>query len=169
MSSDNSATLTTGHADEMEEKLNRGNEHRRNILGALATADSDTLNTSQIRERADVPSGSMNHYLETLTEWGIVEDTGQREYSRGGGRKARVWRLSEMGETFIEERPDALSTPKTAATAERVTALENRIEDLEAETRKRRKTIVEILKVIADAQDEHTQQQVTEIVTNADL
>ncbi|UHQ98897.1 hypothetical protein HYG81_24330 (plasmid) [Natrinema zhouii] len=169
MTSDTSAILPPAEADEIQEKLDRGNDHRRNILSALVSAESDALNTSEIRERANVPSGSMNHYLVTLTEWGILEDTGEREYSQGGGRKARVWRLSEKGEEFVEEYSDALTPPKGAATAERVTALENRIKDLEDETRKRRKTIVEILKVIAESQDEQTQQQVAEIVTDADL
>ena len=85
MSSDNSATLTTGQADEIEEKLTVEMN-----IGATSWVPSPLLTTthstqSQIRERADVPSGSMNHYLETLTKWGIVEDTGQREYSRGRG------------------------------------------------------------------------------------
>ncbi|ADB63429.1 hypothetical protein Htur_4643 (plasmid) [Haloterrigena turkmenica DSM 5511] len=48
-------------------------------------------------------------------------------------------------------------------------ALENWIEDFEDKTRKRRKTIVGILKVIAESQDEQTRQQVTEIVTETDL
>lgn len=169
MSSDTSVTLTPAEADEIQEKLNRGNEHRRNILSTLASADSNALNTSQIRERANVPSGSMNHYLVALANWGVLEETGEREYSQGGGRKARVWRLTEKGETFIEERPDALTTPKGAATAERVTALENRIAALEEETRKRRKAVVEILKVIAEAQDGTTQQEVRQIVRDSDL
>ncbi|GAA0197053.1 hypothetical protein GCM10009000_008280 [Halobacterium noricense] len=62
MPSDTSVTLPPAEADEIQEKLDRGNEHRRNILSALASADSNALNTSQIRERADAPSGSMNHY-----------------------------------------------------------------------------------------------------------
>jgi predicted transcriptional regulator len=169
MPSDTSVTLPPAEADEIQEKLDRGNEHRRNILSALASADSDALNTSQIRERADAPSGSMNHYLTALADWGVIEETGEREYSQGGGRRARVWRLTEKGAAFIEERPDALTTPKGAATAERVTALENRIAALEDETRKRRKAMVEILKVIAEVQDDATQQQVRQIVRDSDL
>ncbi|GKZ15999.1 helix-turn-helix domain-containing protein [Haladaptatus sp. T7] len=169
MESDTSNSTTDLTPDEIEQKLNHGSPHRRNILGVFDAAETDHLNTSTLRQRADVPTGSMSHHLKTLERWGLVEDTGQREYSGGGGRKARVWQLTSEGRTIIGDNPDVLSPPAGAATAERVTALENRIEELERETRQRRETIIDILQVLTATHDDATQQKVTEIVNNADL
>ncbi|RBI58310.1 transcriptional regulator [halophilic archaeon] len=166
MVSDTTDTMT---ADDIEQKLAQGSGHRRNILGAFKVADGEPLNTSALRERADVPSGSMTHHLDTLEGWGVVEDTGEREYTGGGGRRARVWRLTERGASFIAERPDALTPPESAEAAERVTALENRVDELERETEQRAETIVEMLKVIAGSADTETQQKVREIARGGDL
>ena len=102
------ATDTSDHDDEdrgaqmdtIERKLNQGSQHRRSILAAFANADESELNTSILRERADVPTGSANHHLVTMEEWGLIEDTGEREYPAGGGRPARIWRLTEFAESL---------------------------------------------------------------------
>ncbi|WP_227377175.1 hypothetical protein [Haladaptatus halobius] len=79
-----------------------------------------------------------------------------------------MWQLTDDGVAFIEEHDDVLSPPETAQTATRVTMLENRIEDLKTETRQRRQIIIDILEVITDAQDDKTQEQVGQILVEAD-
>ncbi|ODR80227.1 hypothetical protein BG842_06105 [Haladaptatus sp. W1] len=156
---------STPTPEEMRDKLG---DQRRKMLATLNRADEATLDTSTLRQRADVPTGSIDHHLKLLTRWNLIEQQPDRTYTGQGGSRARVWQLTDDGVAFIEEHDDVLSPPETAQTATRVTALENRIEDLEAETRQRRQVIIDILEVISGAQDDETQKRVQQILAEAD-
>lgn len=161
-SSDNESENWGPEMESIEERLNQGSGHRRNILGAFKAATERELNTSVLRQRADVPSGSMNHHLETLERWGVIEDTEERQYPQGGGRPARVWRLTEMGEEFIEKTDDGLQPPQTAETAERVTALENRVKELEDQLEEQEK-IKKAFVLLAEKSDAMSEENVDEM------
>ncbi|WP_435159827.1 hypothetical protein [Haladaptatus sp. DFWS20] len=148
--------------DTIERKLNQGSQHRRSILAAFANADESELNTSILRERADVPTGSANHHLVTMEEWGLIEDTGEREYPAGGGRPARIWRLTEFAEEFIETTDTALSPPPTAETAARVAAIENRLETVENQLDDQEK-IKKALVLLASKSDAVSDENVAEM------
>lgn len=148
--------------DTIERKLDQGSQHRRSILAAFANSDETELNTSILRERADVPTGSANHHLVTLEEWGLIEDTGEREYPAGGGRPARIWRLTEFAEEFIKETDTALTPPATAETAARVGAVENRLETVEEKLDDQEK-IKKALVLLASKSDAVSDENVAEM------
>ena len=166
-----SDTMSSDISDDLpvpEEMIEKLGDQRRKMLATLDHADDGTLDTSTMRERAGVPTGSINHHLELLERWGLIEECPDRAYTGQGGSRARIWQLTERGETFIDDHEDVLSPPQNAEAAEHVTALERRVEELEKETKQRRQTIVDILEVLTEAQDEETQEKVSQILADTD-
>lgn len=121
---DSENTDSTGPT--FEEMASNLGDRRRALLRVLQQADDSALNTSRLRERADVPTGSIGHHLELLERWGLIEESG-REYA-GRGSRARVWAFTADGETFVEEYLDSEHGPTAS-----VDDLARRIEQLEQE------------------------------------
>ncbi|MFH5802376.1 transcriptional regulator [Haladaptatus sp. CMAA 1911] len=90
--------------DEMRTHLG---EARCNLLTVLYATDNYSANTSDLRQQAGVPSGSMNHHMTKLQRWELVEEV-DREYA-GRGSHAIVWRLTDRGESFCD---DGLELPE---------------------------------------------------------
>lgn len=84
--------------EEMRANLGSG---RKDILTALLAADNHAANTSELREQAGIPSGSMSHHMHLLERWALVAET-DRTYV-GRGSQAIVWELTERGEEFCED------------------------------------------------------------------
>lgn len=160
-----SSDTSTPTREEMQEKLGG---QREKMLIVLNRTDDGVLDTSTLRQHADIPTGSINHHLDLLTRWELIEQQPNREYTGHGGSRARVWRLTDEGQDFIEDYDAPLSPLHSGETADRIRTLENRIADLEEETRQRRQIIIDILQVISNAQDDKTQEQVQQILANAD-
>ncbi|WP_330633796.1 transcriptional regulator [Halocatena halophila] len=115
--------------DEMDEHLDR---RRKDILAVLRAVDnsdeSRTINTSDLRRTAGVPAGSMTNHMQKLERWKLIECVG-RAYV-GGGSKAKVWQLTDRGREFCASHLDEL---RTFPAPEEVTALQNRLVELEGE------------------------------------
>ncbi|WP_227380885.1 transcriptional regulator [Haladaptatus halobius] len=118
--------------EEMAENLG---DRRRALLRVLQQSDGSTLNTSRLRERAGVPTGSIGHHLELLERWGLIEESG-REYA-GRGSRARVWAFTDDGETFVEEylNSEGGQTASVDDLARRVDELEQQNQHLKEELR----------------------------------
>lgn len=104
-------------------------EKRRELLTALLQTDEDRVTTADLRSHTSVPRGSMIHHLERLVEWGLIEEQPEREFDASSGREARVWSMTERGESFCAENIDA---PESAfVSPEEVADLKQRVADLE--------------------------------------
>lgn len=99
-------------------------ERRRSLLRELVTADADHLNTAELRERTEVPRGSMPHHLRRLEEQGLVESAGMVDATDwgGGGKRPIQWRATADGEQLREQ-----------FTAGGADADDGRVEELEAQ------------------------------------
>lgn len=146
-----SSTQTTegngGVTPTFEEMAERLGDQRRDILGVLKQSDGSRLNTSDLRMGADVPSGSMTHHMETLQRWGLVEEVDRVHVGRGS--RAIVWGLTQDGEEFIED--GGLDAGRRVARAddldevrEELTALSQRVDEVEADTKTIRSQVMEI-------------------------
>lgn len=100
MSSNSETDPTDSLTD--EEIHNQLNDSRRDILTTLSAAEDQIANTSEIRDRAGIPSGSMDHYMRQFERWGLVERVNQEFVGQGG--EAIVWRLTERGDEFCKDR-----------------------------------------------------------------
>lgn len=87
-----------------EEMRDHLGEPRRNILTLLFAADDHAMNTSEVRERSDVPSGSIRHHTDRLENWELIEEI-DRVYT-GRGARAIVWQLTDRGEQFCAKGLD---------------------------------------------------------------
>ncbi|RBI59805.1 transcriptional regulator [halophilic archaeon] len=121
-------------------------EHRRNLLTVFKKADTRELNTSTLRQRSGVPSGSMNHHLNTLERWGLITETAERQYVSHGGSKARVWRLTDEGQTFTETQLDGAVTPSvpTDALHEKIQAQQDELDALRSDLEDTQKMLVKV-------------------------
>ncbi|WP_227378331.1 transcriptional regulator [Haladaptatus halobius] len=121
-------------------------EQRRNLLTVFKEADTRELDTSTLRQRSGVPSGSMNHHLNTLERWGLITETAERQYVSHGGSKARVWRLTDEGETFTETQMDDAVTPgvTTDALHEQIQAQQDEIDALRSDLEDTQKMLVKV-------------------------
>lgn len=117
--------------DEVSDELK---EPRRNILEVFISYDGDAFNTSTLRKRSGVSSHSMNHHLEQLVEWDILEELDERDHpEHGGGSKARQWQLTERGETFVEDYIVYVPPADVEELARRLVDLERELADLREE------------------------------------
>lgn len=121
-------------------------EHRRNLLTVFKEADTRELNTSTLRQRSGVPSGSMNHHLNTLERWGLITETTERQYVSHGGSKARVWRLTDEGQTFTETQLDGAATSNvpTDTLHEKVQAQQDELDALRSDLEDTQKMLVKV-------------------------
>ena len=87
-----------------EEMRDHLGEARRNILTLLFAADNRAMNTSELRERSNVPSGSIRHHTDRLENWELIEEI-DRVYT-GRGARAIVWKLTDRGEEFCADGLD---------------------------------------------------------------
>jgi predicted ArsR family transcriptional regulator len=109
---------------------------RKELLMAFLENDRSALNTSQLRENTTVSSGSTIHHLERLVKWGLVVEEGGREYHGHGGSDARIWALTDRGETFCADHLGAplsefISPDDVAEINESVTENTERIGNVE--------------------------------------
>lgn len=133
--------MSTGSADaqstaeaEFETIAKSLGENRRELLTAFLETDKSTLTTADLRGHTTVPRGSIIHHLERLRDWGLIEEQEEREFDSRSGRQARVWAITERGESFCAEEIDA---PASAfVSPEEVAALKERVADLEKETQR---------------------------------
>ena len=87
-----------------EEMRDHLGEARRNILTLLFAADNVAMNTSELRERSNVPSGSIRHHTDRLENWELIEEI-DRVYT-GRGARAIVWKLTDRGKEFCSDGLD---------------------------------------------------------------
>lgn len=130
--------------EEMQKQLDN---RRRDILTTLSAADGHTANTSEIRDRAGIPSGSMDHYMRQFERWELIERVNQEFVGQGG--EAIVWRLTERGEEFCKDRlsisPDSLVRPSDFEEMdERVEELQRKTERMDDEIQSMKRVIVKI-------------------------
>lgn len=125
--------------DEILSKLKR---HRENIL--LVLYRHGELRTREIREEVGFPSGSKEHHLGILEEWGLIEEVGR--VNESGGIPERVFGLTNTGREFVDdylteerERPGSYEM--------RIERLEDEVDDLQ--------TTNERLEAKVDQQQEH--------------
>lgn len=120
--------------EEMREQLG---EQRRNILTLLFAADSHAMNTSELRKRSNIPSGSMRHHTDLLENWELIEEV-DRVYT-GRGAKAIVWQLTERGEDFCSDGLDISDSSLV-----RPDDLRDEVEELRSEVDTIKKVMVKI-------------------------
>ncbi|WP_164974698.1 MarR family transcriptional regulator [Halegenticoccus tardaugens] len=127
------------------ELVDRLGQHRYDLLMALSRAGGNRSNTAELREATDVPSGSVTHHLETLVEWGLVEETGDRAYHGRGGSKAKVWALTDRGEDFVTHlrETDTDGTPYSplASRDAEIAELQRRVDGLERKNAELEETV----------------------------
>lgn len=110
----------------VEEMAERLGDQRRDLLSVLNRSDDSSLNTSDLRMAADVPSGSMTHHMKTLQRWELVEEVDRIHV--GGGSRAIVWGLTQAGEEFIAD--GGLESGRRVARVDDIDALQEDIADL---------------------------------------
>lgn len=142
----NSETDSTD-APTHEEIQKHLDDRRRDILTTLSAAEDHTANTSEIRERAGIPSGSMDHYMRQFERWELIERMNEEFVGQGG--KAIVWQLTERGEEFCKDwlhiSPDSLVRPSDFEEMdERVEKLQRKTEQMDAEIQSMKRVIVKI-------------------------
>lgn len=122
-------------------------EHRQKLLTVFKQRDTRELDTSTLRQHSGVPSGSMNHHLNTLERWGLITETAERQYVSHGGSKARVWRLTDEGQTFTETQMDEAVTPgvPTDALHEQVQAQQDELDALRSDLEDTQKMLVKVV------------------------
>lgn len=123
--------------EEMQTQLGDG---RRDILTALFAAENHVANTSELREQAGIPSGSMSHHMDLLERWALVQEV-DRTYA-GRGAQAIVWQLTERGEEFCE---DGLDIPQASLVRpDDLDELQGEVEDLQRDVDNIKEAMVQI-------------------------
>lgn len=129
MSNGSITEVSNGTVPTFEEMQDRLGHPRRNILQVLLSADNTAVNTSELREHAGIPTGSMTHHMDLLERWELVEEIDRVHI--GQGSRAIVWQLTERGEQFCEEGLELAA--RDLAHPNDVEVLWERIEELEEE------------------------------------
>lgn len=123
--------------EEMQQHLS---DDQRALLAVLFKTDNSSLNTSDLRERAGIATGSMRHYTSQLERWELIEEI-DRVYA-GRGSRAILWQLTDRGKTFyndgLEEEAPALVRPAE------LEALREEIAQLQQENATMRTAMVQI-------------------------
>lgn len=141
------AQVSAERQNEIEAVARQMGDNREAILSSLWHREASSrpqLNTAEIRRRADLPAGSMDHYLTHLEELGLVSLVGRE--NEGGGNPARVWELTDRGEEYMEVDPRGVSRDDVHPA--RVRRLEHRIEELEEEVATTREALQEMRDVL---------------------
>lgn len=140
MNEDNQTETSTGTLptfDEMREHLGAA---RQDILTVLYGTDTSRANTSDLREQAGIPSGSMSHHMRKLQRWELVEEI-DREYA-GRGSRAIVWSLTARGQEFCDEGLELPDDPLVEP--EDFEALRAEVSDLRDDVETMKKAMVQI-------------------------
>lgn len=101
MNEDNQTETSTDSLPTFDEMRDHLGDARQNILTVIYGTDTSGVNTSDLREQAGIPSGSMSHHMRKLQRWKLVEEI-DREYA-GRGSRAIVWALTTRGHEFCDD------------------------------------------------------------------
>lgn len=115
-------------------------DDQRDLLIVLFTSDTSALNTSELRKRAGIATGSMRHYTSQLERWELIEEI-DRVYA-GRGSRAILWQLTERGQAFYEDGLEE-DAPAMVRPAELET-LREKVEELQQENATMRTAMVQI-------------------------
>ncbi|WP_101297078.1 hypothetical protein [Halegenticoccus soli] len=136
-------SYTSQDEPSFDEVAKRLGQHRRRVLEVFTNTEARDaqLDTSLLRKQGEVPTGSIRHHLETLEDWGLLRDTGERSFNPTGGSRARVWALTDRGREFIDthlDRQDQTDIPGE------IDDLTRRVEELEAENKQLKSVLAKL-------------------------
>lgn len=81
--------------------------NRKELVNALHFYNGEA-NTQELRNRGDIPRGSIYDLITKLSDWNVIEQVGQEPVGRGG--PADVYQFTDLGRAISQEVVESGST-----------------------------------------------------------